>query len=69
LFTSGGISIIISVIARVAVPNANNKLQEKIVTDEEVKEDEVKLTRHYKREGEEGQSRISQLGSGCWVTQ
>ena len=55
-------------IACVAVPIGNNKLQEKLVTDWEVKEDKIKRTKYYKREGEEGQSRISQLGSDCWVT-
>ena len=33
----------------------------------EVQEDEVKRAEYYKREGEEGQSRSSQLGSNCWV--
>jgi hypothetical protein len=53
--------------ACVAVPMGNNKLQENLVTDQEVKEDEIKRTKRYKREGEEGESRKSHLGSDCRV--
>ena len=45
------------------------KLQEEPVTGQEVKENEIKFTKCLKRKGEEGQSRSSQLGSDCWVTQ
>jgi len=44
----------------------NNQKNE--LTGKEVREYEIKRKKYHKREGEEGQSRISQLGSDCWVT-